>query len=150
MAKKKKKKKRKEGHSIERVWSTASREPSDTPPDRNYLAFASKGISSTTPWVGPINAALKRLKLATATPGATSTLSASSASLFLCRFSDVFGTALLVSTNQTNQTTESFPPSQGTQPPANPLSTDIFSEVLRVDLVLGLNVGVWYAVVVRP
>ena len=86
--------KREEGHLIERVWSTASHEPSDTPSDRYYLAFASKGISSTTPWVGPINAALKRLKLTTVTPGATLTLSASSASLFLCRFSDAFSTAL--------------------------------------------------------
>ena len=40
-----------------------------------------------SPWVGPINAALKRLKLATVTPGATSTLSACSASLFFCRCS---------------------------------------------------------------
>ena len=44
-------------------------------------------------WVGPINAALKRLKLATVTPGATSTLSASSASLFLCRCSDAFSSS---------------------------------------------------------
>ena len=88
--------------SIERVWYTASREPSDNPLDRNYLAFAPKGIASTTPssqgfrflyrhrrrrlgrpWIGPINAALKCLKLATVTPRATSTFSASSASLFL-------------------------------------------------------------------
>ena len=45
------------------------------------------------PWVGPINAALY-VKLATVTPGATSTLSASSASLFLCRFSDTFSSCL--------------------------------------------------------
>ena len=43
-----------------------------------------------SPRVGPLNMSLKRLKLPTVTPGATSTLSASSASLFLCRFSDVF------------------------------------------------------------
>ena len=74
--------------------------------DRNH---APKRIASTTsysqnfrflyrhnrrrlenPWVGPINAGLKRLKLATVTPGATSTLSASSAYLFLCRCSDAF------------------------------------------------------------
>ena len=41
-------------------------------------------------WAGPINAALKRLKLATVTPGVTSTLIASSASLFLCRCLEVF------------------------------------------------------------
>ena len=39
-----------------------------------------------SPWVGPINATLKRLKLATVTYGATSTLSTSSASLSLRRF----------------------------------------------------------------
>ena len=80
-----------------------------TSPDRNH---APKGIASTTPysqglrflyrhsrrrlgspWVGPINAALKRLKLATVTPGATSTLSASSSSLFLCRCSDAFSSS---------------------------------------------------------
>ena len=44
-----------------------------------------------SPWVSPINATLKRLKLATATSGATSTLSASSAYLLLCwLFSDDF------------------------------------------------------------
>ena len=47
-----------------------------------------------SPWVGPINAALKRLKLAKVTPGATSILSASSASLFLWRFSDAFFSSL--------------------------------------------------------
>ena len=75
-------------------------------PDRNH---APKRIASTTPysqgfrlfyrhsrrrlgspWVGPINAALKCLKLATVTPGATSTLPVSSASLFLCRCSEAF------------------------------------------------------------
>ena len=73
-----------------------------TPPlDRNYLAFTPKGLKSTTkrysqgsqnflssgrrfgsPWVSPINAVLKRLKPPTVTPGATSTLSASSPLLF--------------------------------------------------------------------
>ena len=61
------------------------------PPRRNYLEFAPKGVASTTlrtfksfrllyrhsrrrlgsPWVSPINAAPKRLKLDTVTPGAT-------------------------------------------------------------------------------
>ena len=62
------------------------------PPNRNYLAFAPKGVASATPysqgfrllyrrtvdaawgvcpWVGPIHAALKNLKLATVTSGAT-------------------------------------------------------------------------------
>ena len=41
-----------------------------------------------------IDAALKRLKLPTITPGATSTLSASSASLFLLQFSDAFSSSL--------------------------------------------------------
>ena len=78
-------------------------------PDRHH---APKRIASTTPysqgfrflyrhsrrrlgspWIGPINAALKRLKLATVTSGATSTLSASSASLFLCRCSDAFSSS---------------------------------------------------------
>ena len=46
-------------------------------------------------WAGPINAALKRLKkLATVTPVATSTLSASSAALFLCRFSNALSSSL--------------------------------------------------------
>ena len=39
-----------------------------------------------SPWVGPINAALRRFKL----PDATSTLSTSSAPLFLCWCSDAF------------------------------------------------------------
>ena len=79
------------------------------PRNRNNFAFVSKSIAYTTPYsqgfrllyrhsrrrlgipgVGPINTALKRLKLTTATPGATSTLSASSASLSLCRCSDAF------------------------------------------------------------
>ena len=34
--------------AIERVWYTVSREPSDIPPDHNYLAFAPEGIASTT------------------------------------------------------------------------------------------------------
>ena len=73
-------------------------------PDRNYLVFSPEGIGFTipysqgfillyrhsqcrlgSPWVRPIKAALKRLKLATVTPGATSALFASFASLFLCR-----------------------------------------------------------------
>ena len=76
-----------QGRSLKRDWYIASRGPSGTPPDRNYLAFAPKGIISTTPpsrgleaasllyqrsqrrlgtpWVGPINAARKRVKLAT-------------------------------------------------------------------------------------
>ena len=37
-----------EGHAIERVWYTVSREPFDIPPDRNYLAFAPEGIAFTT------------------------------------------------------------------------------------------------------
>ena len=101
-----------EGHLIERVWYTASREAFDTPPDRNYLALSPKCITSTTlyfqrfrflyrhsrrrlgsPKVGPINAVLKHLKLATVTSGATSTLSASSACLFLCRCRDDFSSA---------------------------------------------------------
>ena len=44
--------------------------------------------------VGPINAALKRLKLSTVIPGVTSTLSASSAFLSLYRFSDAFSSFL--------------------------------------------------------
>ena len=75
-------------------------------PDRNH---ASKRRSFRTPYsqgfrflyrhsrcrlgspsIGPINAVLKRLKLTTVTPGSTSTLSASSTSLFLCRCSDAF------------------------------------------------------------
>ena len=97
-----------EEHSVERVWYSASREPSDNLPG-SQQNYAPKRIASTTPyskglrhfyrhsrrrlassWVGPINAALKRLKLATVTPGATSTLSASSVYLFLCRCSDAF------------------------------------------------------------
>ena len=90
------------GHSMERVWHSASREPSDTLPGSQpctqtrsiYHIPYSQGFSFHlrhnrrrlgSPWVGPINAVRKRLKLATVTPGATSTLSASSASLFFCR-----------------------------------------------------------------
>ena len=102
-----------EGHSIKRVWYAGSREPSDTPPNQNYLAFAPKGIASTSlnsqgfrllyehrrrrlgsPWVGLINAGLKRLKLGTVTLDAASTLSASSAFLFLCHFSDAVSSSL--------------------------------------------------------
>ena len=42
----------------------------------------------------PIKTALKRLKLPTVLPGAASTLSASSASFFLCRVSDAFPSSL--------------------------------------------------------
>ena len=38
------------GRSLKRDWYIASRGPSGTPPDRNYLAFAPKGIISTTPY----------------------------------------------------------------------------------------------------
>ena len=89
-------------HLIERVWHSASREPSDTLPGSQpctqtrsiYHIPYSQGLSFHyrhnrrrlgSPWVGPINAVRKRLKLATVTPGALSTLSASSASLFFCR-----------------------------------------------------------------
>ena len=88
----------------------AARHPIPSP-DRNH---APKRIASTTPysqgfrflyrhsrrrlgrpWVGPINASLKRLKLATVTPGASSNLSASSASLFLYRCSDAFSSSFI-------------------------------------------------------
>ena len=74
-----------------------SREPSETPPDRNHLAFSptkphSQGFRLLyrhnrqrrfgSPWVGPIKEALKRFKLTTVTPGATSTLSASSSAVY--------------------------------------------------------------------
>ena len=84
------------------------------PPDCHYLAFAPKSIASTTPysqgfrvlfrhsqlrlespWVGPTIATLKNLKLATVTLGTTLTLSVSSASLFLCRFSGAFSSFFL-------------------------------------------------------
>ena len=55
-------------------------------------------------WVGPINAALKRLKLATVTPSATSTLS--SAHLFLCRCSDASSSSF------THVTVNLHPPSR--------------------------------------
>ena len=80
--------------------------------DRNYLAFAQKGVSYSipyfqdfrlpyrrsrrrfgSPWVDPINAALKHLKLATVTPGVTSDLSAFFASLFLCQVFDAFSSS---------------------------------------------------------
>ena len=80
-----------EGHSIvERASYSASCEPSDTRPDRNDRAFAPKDVASISLYsqgfrffyrhsrsrlgsfrVGPINAALKHLKLAIVTPGAT-------------------------------------------------------------------------------
>ena len=86
---------------MKRVWCTTIRESCDPPPpDRNYLAFAPEGVMASTtpysqgfrflcrhsrrrlgsPWVGPINAALKRLKLATVTPGATVTSTFSTSS----------------------------------------------------------------------
>ena len=105
-------KKIEEGHSIERGFGIVPAASHPIPSsDRNH---APKRIASTTtpcsqgfrflyrhsrrrsgsPWVGPINAALKRFKLASAvTPGATSTSSASSASLFLCRCSDAFSSS---------------------------------------------------------
>ena len=54
---------------------------------RSRCCFASS-------WLGPIKTALKRLKLPTVLPGAASTLSASSAYLFLCRVSDAFPSSL--------------------------------------------------------
>ena len=48
---------------------------------------------SGSPWVGPINAALKRIKLAIVTSGAPSTWSAPSASLLLCRCLDAFSSS---------------------------------------------------------
>ena len=80
-------------------------------PDRNHAP--TKRLASTTPysqgfrflnrrnrrrfgspWVGPINATLERHKLATVTPGATSTRPAASASLFLCQCLDAFSSFL--------------------------------------------------------
>ena len=99
-------KKIEEGHSIERVGIVPAASHPLPSPDCNH---APKRTASTIPYsqgfsfnyrhsrrrvgsprVGPINASLKRLKLVAGTPGATSTLSASSASLFLCRCSDAF------------------------------------------------------------
>ena len=81
--------------------------------DRNYLAFAHKSITSTTVYhrgfrllyqcsrhrfgsslVGPINATLKHLKLATVTPGAASILSTYFASSFPCRFLGAFSSSM--------------------------------------------------------
>ena len=97
---------------MKRVWSNANRELSHPipPPSGSQLslAFVPGGMPSTTtpysqgfrlcyrhsrrrlgsPWVGPIKATLKRLKLAKVTPGATSTMFASPAYLFFCRFPD--------------------------------------------------------------
>ena len=71
-----------EGHSTERVWCNASREPSDTLP-RSQLCIQTRNVYHTpysqgfsllerhsrrrlvSPWVGLINADRKRLKLAT-------------------------------------------------------------------------------------
>ena len=108
-------------HSIERVWNIASRyyyiHPiPDTPPASQLLlilfctqrpkAYHLQLLTQCfrllhrhrrrrlgIPWVGPIDAALKRLKLVTVNPGATSTLSAS---LFLCRCSDAFSSFTLI------------------------------------------------------
>ena len=106
---------------IERVWYIASHELTHSiphPGSQLLRIFPQKGITSRrpcllfsglfqaslsaqptplregSPWVGPINAALKRLELATVTPDGTSTLSAPSASLSLCRFSDAFSSSL--------------------------------------------------------
>ena len=101
-----------EGHSLEMVWPIASREPFDTfriattfhllPKAYAIYNTVFPGFQTSLSaqrrlgnrWVGPINTVLKLLKLATVTPGATSTLSASSASLFLCRFLDAFPSSL--------------------------------------------------------
>ena len=45
-------------HSLERVWFIACREPSDPPPDRNYHAYAQKGITSTTSYSQGFEASL--------------------------------------------------------------------------------------------
>ena len=102
-----------EGHLIERVWYTTCRDPSDTPPRITTISHLhpKKDMASTTlsevfiflyrysrrrlgsPWVGPTNAAPKRLKLVTVTLCAISTLSASFASLFLCRCTDAFSSS---------------------------------------------------------
>ena len=101
-----------EGHSLERVWSIASREPSYTPPGSQlfYLAFAPISIYLQQHrsfrvfrlpyrgsrrrfggrWVGPIQTALEPLKLSKVTSDATSTLSPSLGSLCLCRVSGAF------------------------------------------------------------
>ena len=100
-----------EEQSIERVRIVPAPSHPITSPDRNHTT--PKRIASTTvpysqgfrflyrhsrrrlgsTWVGPINATLKRLKLATVTPGTTSTLSASSASVFLCRCWDALSSS---------------------------------------------------------
>ena len=110
-----------EGHSVERVWYITGHgltHPIPPSPGSQLLrSFQQKGITSRrsyilcmlrvftlpyrrsrrhfgSPWIAPINAALKLLKLATVTPGATSNLSAPSASLFLCRFSGASSSSL--------------------------------------------------------
>ena len=92
--------KKMEGHSIKRVLYTPPAANHPIPPRIAAISdLHPKAVSTTTltpysqgfrllyrqnrrrlgsPWVGPINAALKRLKLAIVTPGATLTLSASS------------------------------------------------------------------------
>ena len=100
-----------EGLSIERVWYSASREPSDNLPGsqpctQTHSIYNNSVLSGFrlflyrhsrcrlgSPWVGPINTALNRLKLATVTPGAISTLSTYFASLFPCRCSDAFSSS---------------------------------------------------------
>ena len=49
-----------EGRLLERVWYIASREPSDTPPDRNSFAFPPKGKVFTTPYAQGFQVSLSR------------------------------------------------------------------------------------------
>ena len=105
--------KREESHSLRRVWYRASREPNDTRLESQLprtciqrhdtyntalSGFSVFMLAEPRPlrefWFGPINAALKRLKLPTVTPGAASALSSSSVSLFVCRLSDAFSSFL--------------------------------------------------------
>ena len=100
---------REKGRSLGGDWYITSRESFDTPwiaitshlyPKAEHLQhrilrvfrlpYQHSRCRLGNPWVRPINAALKRLKLATVTPGAITSLSTSSASLFRCRFSDAF------------------------------------------------------------
>ena len=90
----------------------ADREPSDAPPGSQHPCVGTQRhnihprvfwlpyrhsrrlIGST--WVGSIHAAaLNRLKLPTVTPGATTTWSASSVSLILCRYLGIFSSSLI-------------------------------------------------------
>ena len=62
-----------------------------TPHSQGFrFLYRHSGRRLGSPCIGPNNAALIRFKLATVTAGATSILSAFSASLFLCRCSDAF------------------------------------------------------------